>query len=210
MTNNITLSISKDKIAQMPTVPYDGYITVIDTVDEALKAIEYLKTQSMLGFDTETKPSFRKGRSNKVSLIQISTDCRSFLFRVNKLGFIDELKQLLEDENVIKIGLSLKDDYGALRRLGDFNPSGFIDLQAYVKKFGIIDNSLQRIYAIVFGGRISKGQRLSNWEAPELSYAQQVYASIDAWSCLQLYRHLSAGRFNPMMSQYIVELQENQ
>lgn len=210
MTNNITLSISKDKIAQMPTVPYDGYITVIDTVDEAIKAIEYLKTQSMLGFDTETKPSFRKGRSNKVSLIQISTDCRSFLFRVNKLGFIDELKQLLEDENVIKIGLSLKDDYGALRRLGDFNPGGFIDLQAYVKKFGIIDNSLQRIYAIVFGGRISKGQRLSNWEAAELSYAQQVYASIDAWSCLQLYRHLSAGRFNPMMSQYIVELQENQ
>lgn len=210
MTNNITLSISKNKIAQMPTVPYDGYITVIDTVDEALKAIEYLKTQSMLGFDTETKPSFRKGRSNKVSLIQISTDCRSFLFRINKLGFIDELKQLLEDENVIKIGLSLKDDYGALRRLGDFNPSGFIDLQAYVKNFGIIDNSLQRIYAIVFGGRISKGQRLSNWEAPELSYAQQVYASIDAWSCLQLYRHLSEGRFNPMMSQYIVELQENQ
>lgn len=210
MTNNITLSISKDKIAQMPTVPYDGYITVIDTVDEAIKAIEYLKTQSMLGFDTETKPSFRKGCSNKVSLIQISTDCRSFLFRVNKLGFIDELKQLLEDENVIKIGLSLKDDYGALRRLGDFNPGGFIDLQAYVKNFGIIDNSLQRIYAIVFGGRISKGQRLSNWEAPELSYAQQVYASIDAWSCLQLYRHLSAGRFNPMMSQYIVELQENQ
>ena len=208
--NNITLSISKDKIAEMPTVAYDGYVTVVESMAEALKAIEYLKTQSMLGFDTETKPSFRKGKPNKVSLVQISTDRRSFLFRINKLGFIDELKQLLEDENVMKIGLSLKDDYGALRRLGDFNPGGFIDLQAFVEKYGIIDNSLQRIYAIVFGGRISKGQRLSNWEAAELSYAQQVYASIDAWSCLQLYRHLSEGNFNPATSQYIVELQENQ
>ena len=159
MTKNITISISKDKIAALPTVTYDGYISLIDTEKEAKHAIEYLKTQPLLGFDTETKPMFRKGKPNKVSLVQISTDRRSFLFRVNKLGFIDELKDLLEDESVKKVGLSLKDDYGALRRLGDFNPGGFIDLQAYVKNFGIIDNSLQRIYAIVFGGRISKSQR---------------------------------------------------
>lgn len=210
MTKNITISISKDKIAALPTVTYDGYISLIDTPKEAKHAIEYLKTQPLLGFDTETKPMFRKGKPNKVSLVQISTDRRSFLFRVNKLGFIDELKDLLEDESVKKVGLSLKDDYGALRRLGDFNPGGFIDLQAYVKNFGIIDNSLQRIYAIVFGGRISKSQRLSNWEAPELSQSQMAYASIDSWSCLQLYRHLSAGLFDPATSQYIVEPQENE
>ncbi len=201
----LTLSISKDKVASLPSVGYDGNITVVEDVHTALKAVEYLKSQPVVGFDTETKPSFRKGRPNKVSLVQISTDKRSFLFRVNKLGFFDELRQLMENESVMKVGLSLKDDFGALRRLCEFDPKGFVDLQSYVRKFGITDSSLQKIYAIVFGGRISKSQRLSNWEAPELSMAQQMYASIDAWSCLRLYRYLSSGSFVPEKSEYIVE-----
>lgn len=204
--NNITISISKDKIATLPTVVYDGYISVIEDKTTALKAIEYLNMQSIVGFDTETKPSFRKGgKRNNVALIQISTERRSFLFRINKLGFIDELKAFIENEKVLKVGLSLKDDFNVLHRLEQFEPKGFIDLQKYVKQFGIIDNSLQKIYAIVFGGRISKGQRLSNWEATELTLGQQTYAAIDAWSCLQLYNHLSSGGFIPEDSEYIVE-----
>lgn len=202
--NEFIIHVSKEQIAQMPTVSYPGHITVIDTVPLALKALAYLKEQPVVGFDTETRPSFRKGHVNSVALIQIATADRCFLFRINHLGIFQELKDFLEDRNVIKIGLSLRDDFHVLHRIQEFTPGGFVDLQEFVKNYNITDCSLQKIYGILFNQRISKSQRLSNWEADTLTAQQQVYASIDAWACLRIYQYLLAGNFDPAQSEFRV------
>ena len=200
----IEISISKEQVAKMPTVGFDGAITLIDRPGDVSAAVSYLRKQPMVGFDTETKPNFRKGMTNKVSLIQVATEEQSFLFRLNKIGFREEIKAFLECEDVVKIGLSLKDDFHVLHKVSPFTPGGFVDLQDVVKKYHISDASLQKIYAILFGERISKSQRLTNWEAAQLTPQQMVYASIDAWACLRIYRMLNEGRFDPFTSPYIV------
>lgn len=203
-SESFTIAIDKSLVAEMPIVTYDGGITVIETAEDVVAALEFLRTQPLVGFDTETKPNFRKGVTNRVSLIQIATDDRSFLFRINKCGFTPELRAFMELDDVIKVGLSLKDDFHMLHRIGEFEPRNFIDLQDIVKEFRITDLSLQKIYAILFQERISKGQRLTNWEAPRLSGAQMVYASIDAWACRRIYLLLRSGAFVPEESPYKV------
>ncbi len=177
---------------------------MIETLPDALAALRYLRTQKAVGFDTETKPTFRKGQTNTVALIQISTLDHSFLFRLNKLGFFTELREFMECEEVMKVGLSLKDDFHVLHKIAEFEPRNFIDLQSIVKSFHISDSSLQKIYGILFNGRISKSQRLSNWEASQLTSGQMAYASIDAWACLRIYYYLLSGSFEPESSAYIV------
>lgn len=205
-----SISIKKEQLSGLPTVVYPGYITIVDDDDTADGAIAYLKRQPIIGVDTETKPMFRKGRPNKVSLVQIATETQCFLFRINKLGFFDELRQLFEDKNILKVGLSLKDDFHALHRVADFTPKNIVELQMLVKDYKIRDCSLQKIYAIAFGERISKGQRLSNWEADVLSPSQQSYAAIDAWACLKLYKYFTSGQFIPEKSLYIVKDEEQE
>lgn len=205
MTSKIPdIAINKEVLARLPLVEYHGEITVVDTIEAAREAMEVLGREAIVGFDTETRPTFTKGRTHTVSLVQISTRERCFLIRLNRLGFFDELKSFMENDGVKKIGLSLKDDFFVLHKISEFEPQGFIDLQSFVRDYGIIDSSLQKIYAVVFGRRISKSQRLSNWEAPDLSPAQQHYAALDAWACLHLYDHLTDGLFDPYSSEYIV------
>ncbi len=187
------ISITKDIINTLPIENFIGQIHVVDTIDAALTAITQLKQHCTLGIDTETRPSFRKGHTNKVSLIQLSTHTDCYLFRINKIGFIDELRQLLTDVKITKIGISLRDDLSVLHRVDKFEPHNFVDLQSIVPQYGIADMSLQKIYAIIFGKKISKAQRLSNWEASELSIPQQYYAALDAWACLHIYDALQAG-----------------
>ncbi len=205
--NQFSISISKEQLSALPTVEFPGAITVLETIPDALEALQYLRTCRTVGFDTETKPNFRKGQTNTVSLIQISTLDHSYLFRLNKLGFFQELRDFMESDDVVKVGLSLRDDFHVLHRIAAFDPHNFIDLQNVVKTFHISDSSLQKIYGIIFNGRISKSQRLSNWEASQLSPGQMVYASIDAWACLRIYNHLMAGCFNPSESAYILPLE---
>lgn len=206
----ITLSISKDELSELPTVLYSGNIVVINTADEAKAALKNICGCQVIGFDTETKPSFKKGRINKVALIQIAADDTCYLFRINKFGLIDEIIDLFENKEIKKIGLSLKDDYLVMHKSRPFVHENFIDLQNYVKNYGISDNSLQKIYAIMFGGRISKSQRLSNWEADELTGSQQMYAAIDAWACLKIYNALEANEFEIEKSPYVKVLQNNE
>lgn len=204
---NITsysISISKEQLSAMPAVEFPGAITVIENRADAVKALEYLSTCGVVGFDTETKPTFRKGQTNSVALIQMSTLDHSYLFRLNKLGFCEELKAFMESETPVKVGLSLHDDFHVLHRIAEFEAHGFVDLQSVVKSFHITDLSLQKIYAILFHARISKSQRLSNWEASQLSVSQMLYASIDAWACLRIYLHLMDGCFDPAESEFIV------
>lgn len=204
---NQTISIAKDEVASMPVVEYPGginAITVIDTPAKAKMALRALDKCTHIGFDTETKPSFQRGApANKVALLQLSTGDHCFLFRLNRESIFDMVKPLLENPDIIKIGLSVHDDVNALRRRGEITPRGFLDLQDYSRTFLIGDMSLQKVYAIIFGQRISKTQRLSNWEAPVLNDAQQIYAAIDAWACLKIYRYLRGGYFKPLESPYL-------
>ena len=178
---------------------------MVDTPEMARVALRELTRARVVGFDTETRPSFHRGRTHKVALMQLSTDEHCFLFRLNKIGIPQSLRHFLEDPEVIKIGLSVHDDFAVMRRIvEDLQPQGFVDLQDYVKFFNIHDISLQKIYAIIFGEKISKNQRLTNWEAETLTGPQQVYAATDAWACLKLYRYLRRGMYDPDASPYIV------
>ncbi len=184
------LEISKEAIHDLPIETFDGEIIVIDRVEDVQKAVDYLKQFDTIGFDTETKPAFRKNVFRKVALMQLSTLDKCFLFRLNLIQYPDCLDDLICSSNVKKIGLSLRDDFAALRKRSDCPPLNFVDLQTFVKDYGIKDMSLQKIYAILFQKKISKNQRLSNWEASTLKDSQQMYAAIDAWACLKIYNHL--------------------
>lgn len=198
----------------MPQVMFPGDIHVIDSIYHVKEAVRVLSNSPLVGFDTETKPSFRKGVVHKTALIQISTLDECFLFRSCKIGMPDVLAQYLASAEHKKVGLSLHDDFKIMSKFANCNhPAGFIDLQDIVGKFCITDISLQKIYAILFGEKIAKGQQLSNWEAPELTAAQQNYGAVDAWACLKIYNYLKDGLFDPNLSPYITiedNEQENQ
>ena len=187
--------IDKKIVAGLPKVVFPGRIFVVHTEAEARKAVDYLNTHVLVGVDTETRPSFRKGASNKVALLQISTYDTCFLFRLNHLGLPDFLEDFLQND-VLKIGLSLKDDFAMLRKRNKQDPrsGNWVELQDYVPHFGLEEKSLQKIYALLFGKKISKSQRLSNWENDVLTEAQQLYAATDAWACVRIYEYLEELR----------------
>lgn len=182
--------IEKSTISTMPTTAFSGRIITIDTPEETDKAMKALSTECVIGIDTETRPSFRKGVQYAVSLIQLSTADTCFLIRLNRTGMPDSLINLLENREIAKVGLSLHDDYQALNRRRKFKAGNFIDLQKCVGEFGIEEMSLQKIYAIIFGERISKSQQLTNWENDVLTDKQKLYAATDAWACLNIYNRL--------------------
>lgn len=204
MPNNIKISIKKEQISCMPLTAFEGEITLIDTPEAAREAVAALEKEAMIGFDTETRPSFKKGATNKVALMQLATHTRCYLFRLNKIGIGESLSNLIENPNIIKIGLSIHDDFHVMHRSSRVEPQGFVDLQHFVKNYCIQDISLQKIYAIIFGHKISKSQRLTNWEATQLTVSQQKYAALDAWACLRIYEYLSEGKFNPNSSPFVV------
>lgn len=185
-------TIDKKEISEMEKVLFPGRIILIFTVADAKKAIDYLNTCTVVGVDTETRPSFTKGRVNKVALLQISTEDTCFLFRLNSIGIPDFVEDFLQND-VLKIGLSLRDDFNMLRKRNHKDPreGNWIELQDYVSRFGIQEKSLQKIYAILFRKKISKSQRLSNWEADVLTEGQQLYAATDAWASLKIYLKLA-------------------
>ena len=182
--------IEKNEISTMPTASFDGRIITIDTAAAVDQAIIALSHESHVGIDTETRPSFRKGVQHDVSLIQLSTPDTCFLIRLNRTGITDTLVSFLENKHIAKIGLSLHDDYQGLCKRRKFKAGNFIDLQKEVGKFGIEEMSLQKIYAIIFGERISKSQQLSNWENDVLTDKQKQYAATDAWACLRIFNQL--------------------
>jgi len=163
---------------------------VVLTASDAEKAVDYLLAQTILGVDTETRPAFRKGTHHNVALLQVSSHDTCFLFRLNHTGITPAIIRLLEDTKVPKIGLSLHDDMTMLHRVAEFKPGHFIDLQDHVGEIGVEDKSLQKLYANFFGLRISKAQRLTNWEADVLTERQKLYAATDAWTCIMLYEEL--------------------
>ncbi|WP_337640976.1 3'-5' exonuclease [Prevotella sp.] len=177
----------KSIINSLPLVTFPGKIIVVLNEYEADRAVEYLLSCDVLGVDTETRPAFRKGNNHKVALLQVATRKECFLFRLNHLGLPQSLLRLLSNKQVPMVGLSWHDDLMSLHRREQFEPGWFIDIQDIIGNLGIVDKSLQKLYANLFGEKISKRQRLTNWEADVLTERQKEYAAIDAWACINLY-----------------------
>lgn len=182
--------ISNDETAALPAAEFKGEIRVIEHDRDVAAACKMLLSQPVLGFDTETRPSFRPGVMFRVSLLQLSTAEVCYLFRLNKIRFDKALIKVLESEKVLKIGAAVAGDLHALRQLRQFRDGGFVDLQQIAPAWGIEEKSLRKLSAIVLGCRISKAQRLSNWEAATLTDKQRLYAATDAWICTRIYDRL--------------------
>jgi len=190
MKNKYLENLSAGELANYDLSWFKGEIVVVDNLEIYRKVMPRLKEKKILGFDTETRPSFRKGRKNKVSLIQLANSDLACLFRINRIGIPEEIVDILADPEVIKAGVAVHDDIRFLKHVRKFNPEGFIDLQKIVKDHGINSSGLRKLAAIVLGFRISKRQQVTDWEAEKLSEAQQIYAATDAWVCHEIYKQL--------------------
>jgi ribonuclease D len=192
----IPYSISKEELLELPLGQFEGPIYLIDRPEQVEDAVDFLEDQSLIGFDTETKPSFRKGEFNHVSLLQLSTANQAFIFRLNKIGFPPPLRSLLEKENVLKIGAAVHDDLKALKKLTDsFYPQSFFDLNDELKKVGFHNVGVRNLCGMVLKIHISKAEQVSNWEADKLTERQLRYAATDAWACLEIFQKLKAEGF---------------
>ena len=186
-------NITVEELAEHELSWFKGEIVLVDNLETFYEVFPRLLVSDLLGFDTETRPTFKKGKKNEVSLIQLSTGDLACLFRINKMGIPDELADLLSDPFVIKAGVAVHDDIRFLKGVRKFTPEGFIDLQNFVKDYGILSSGLKKLAAIVLGFRISKRQQVTDWEAEELTEAQQIYAATDAWVCHQIFKKLTNG-----------------
>ncbi len=185
-------SISPEELQKLECASFPGKIGVVDSVGaEFNRAVNYLRSQKILGFDTETRPCFSPDQPRYgVALLQLSGPEKAFLFRIKGTGMHRRLCNLLSNEKIIKVGAAVKDDIRGLQKYRDFTPRSFVDLQKMVGEYGIKDKSVKKMAAIILGFRISKTQQLSNWEAEELSEQQIKYAATDAWVCREMYIRL--------------------
>ena len=189
-TNNYTDKISNEETAALPAIEFKGEIRIIEHERDIFPACKFLMKQSIVGFDTETRPSFRPGVTFRVSLLQLSTPQLCFLFRLNRIPLAKPLLQVLESKEILKIGADVAGDLRSLRQIRHFRDGGFVDLQTIAPEWGIEEKSLRKLSAIVLGQRVSKAQRLSNWEATTLTDKQKLYAATDAWVCTAIYDRL--------------------
>lgn len=192
---NYKSEISKEELAELPMIAFKGDIICVDKEEDIKEAIQYLKQFEILGFDTETKPSFKKGVSNNVCLLQLSTDERAYLFRLHITGFTDEIKYLLESDDIRKVGVGVHEDIVGLNKLRKFKHRNFFELQIFAKSFGIENISLKKLCGIVLNSTISKRQQVSNWEKEDLTPAQQRYAATDAWTSLKIHDTLRTNYY---------------
>ena len=182
-------SITKEELVDLPLKWFEGEIVVVDNEKTLQDAVRILAEQPIIGFDTETKPAFKKGVFNKAALLQLSTKKQVFLIRVNKIGLSDEICAILSNPEIVKPGVAIRDDIKGLQIWKRFKPAGFVELQDSAQELGILNFSLKKLCAIVCGFRISKGQQLTNWEANELTEKQQIYAATDAWTSMKIYNN---------------------
>ncbi len=190
-TPNLRISISAEEINDLPLKTFDGRTTVVSDPAALPRIVREVEKFGVVGFDTETRPSFRKGQVYKVSLLQMAVPQKAFLVRLNHTGVTQDLIALFENENIIKAGVGIRDDIRALQKLKPFEPAGFLDLSTLARQAGLQVESVKKLTALLLGFRISKGAQTSNWEAPAFTKKQVEYAATDAWVCLELYGKLA-------------------
>ena len=183
--------ISKEEINALPLRSFEGEIKVIESPEDLRLVVEELKGHKLLGFDTETRPAFKKGERYDVSLMQISTESKAFIIKIRKTGIIKELKKLLSDESILKIGVALHDDIKELQSISTFDAKGFLDLGVLARSLKINRTGVRGLAGIFLSARVSKSQQTSNWEKEVLTPAQLVYAATDAWICLMIYNKIT-------------------
>jgi len=183
--------IPKEILNQLPKKTFEGNIHVINNKEDMVLAVEELKKMPILGFDTETRPAFKKGTSYKVALLQLSNEKKAFIFQLKDMGLPIELANILSDKNIIKTGVAIRDDIKALKKLRNFDENGFVELQTYSDDKGIDDNGLKNLSGNILGFSISKSAKLTNWENKNLTEKQLNYAATDAWVSYLIYLALS-------------------
>jgi ribonuclease D len=181
------LSITKEEIAQLPLIKFEGPIHVINDHKAMFQAIKKLSSQDIIGFDTEKKPTFKKGQYHQTALIQLSTATEVFLFRINKIGLHDNLIALFESDKIAKIGVGMRDDFVELKQIQPFTQHNCIDLNDLMPTLGVEKIGVRNLVGILLEKRVSKNQQVSNWENAVLTLGQQQYAATDAWVCYEMY-----------------------
>ncbi|MBT7609623.1 MAG: 3'-5' exonuclease domain-containing protein 2 [Bacteriovoracaceae bacterium] len=188
----VKLTISNEEINDLPLISFQGKVTLITHEDQCAEAIRVLEAEPILGFDTETRPAFKKGESYPVCLLQLSTNTEAFLFRLNKIPLIKEVRALLEDEKIIKTGVAIHDDIKGLKKLAPYEARGFVEIADLAKKLGIKKLGLRSLAAILFDKKLSKKNKLTNWEKESLTEQQLNYAATDAWLSREVYIKLKS------------------
>jgi len=184
---NQKFTISKDEINELPLYTFDGKIHLIETRQEAEEAAEVLDGASLLGFDTETKPSFVRGEHHPIALIQLATEDEAWLFRVNHTGMTRGLREILENGSITKVVQAARQESDQLNRDFEVDPEGLVDLLPIAKAAGCHPLSIRALAAILLGIRVSKSARVTNWARKRLSEKQIRYAATDAWVSLRIY-----------------------
>ena len=188
--SQISKTITKEEINELPQIKFEGKMVLIEDHEKLDEALEEIYSADVVGFDTETKPSFKKGQINKLALLQIALPDKTFLVRVNGNGLLGKFKKFLTDPGVLKIGVALDDDFLQIKRQLHFEPDNFIDLNKLAPELGFEKIGVRNLSALFLNGRVSKNQQTSNWENEKLTYAQKVYAATDAWVCLKIYEKM--------------------
>jgi ribonuclease D len=194
LSHNGNISISHEEINTLPLKAFTGKTTVITEAEKLSKIFKEIQQHEIVGFDTETRPSFVKGQIHRVSLLQLAIPQKAFLIRLNHTGLVDEIVEFLENKSITKAGVGLRDDIKTLHKLKKFEPAGFTELSTLAREVGFEVESVKKLTALLLGFRISKGAQTSNWEAETLTEKQITYAATDAWVCLEIYKKLSQKR----------------
>lgn len=180
-------SIDNEVVRELPKIKFTGQTIVVNQHNIQESIIDEFRAAGVIGFDTETKPSFKRGVSHGTALLQLSTQNTALLVKLKEVGIPDQIMQLLQEKKLVKVGAAIRDDIIGLKQVRKFNPGGFVDLQSIAPEFGINEKSVRKLAAIVLGAKISKTQQLSNWEALQYTEAQVDYASTDAWVCREIF-----------------------
>lgn len=197
--DELRISITSEEINNLPLRTFSGKTSVISEPQQLSKIVKEIAFHEVVGFDTETRPSFKKGQVFQVSLLQLAIPKKVYLIRLNYTGVTDELASLFSDSSIVKTGVGIRDDLKALQRLRSFEPANCHDLSMLAKEAGLQVESVKKLTALLLGFRISKSAQTSNWEVPTFTQKQIEYAATDAWVCLELFHKLKP-RSNSMVS----------
>lgn len=182
--------LTRDQINQLPLHRYDGVVRLIGSDEDLAQTIPSLSKEKLFGFDTETRPTFKKGKSYLPSLLQLAGQKAVYIFQLRNLTFPNALIDILSNPKIKKAGVALDFDIKELQKISPFTPASFVELGKLASECGIGNKGLRGLAACVLGFRISKGVKTSNWERNDLTKAQIRYAATDAWVSREIYLKL--------------------